>query len=149
MKDRTVITIDQSDSLFRREVPKDWARNSWLSWLTAGCLFAQEITMEPDRFYLVDVFEDNEYFVYDRESVKSGKKYLYKIKDYKLEYIESIPQAFNVTVQIIGVPCFDPAFGKNAGTWVKLPASPLAAMLTLPNSLPSLMAFFDHSPVFT
>ncbi|HCR55206.1 MAG TPA: hypothetical protein DIW27_12370 [Cytophagales bacterium] len=120
MKDRTVITIDQSDSLFRRETPKDWARNPWLSWLTAGCLFAQEITMEPDRFYLVDVFEDNEYFVYDRESVKSGKKYLYKIKDYKLEYIESIPQAFNVTVQIMGVPCFDPAFGKNAGTWVKL-----------------------------
>lgn len=120
MKDRVAITIDQSDSLFRREVPKDWTRNSLLSWLTAGCLLAQEITMEPDRLYLVDVFEDNEYFVYDRESVKSGKKYLYKIKDYKLEYIESIPQAFNVTVQIKGVPCFDPAFGKNAGAWVKL-----------------------------
>ena len=88
--------------------------------------------MEPDRLYLIDSLENNEYFVYDRETLRRARKVLYKVKDYKIENFESVLKKFNVTVELKGIPCFDPAFGQNSGAWVKLNYNVRVSLSILP-----------------
>lgn len=119
MTTRSVISIDPTETLFESNTSlKD--RFPILTWATLGILHVQELFMETNRIYLLDSQEHNEYFVYDRDSVGRARKTFWKVKDYKIEKIESALKKFDITAEINGIPCFDPAFGNNAGSWVKL-----------------------------
>lgn len=119
MTSRPVISVDPTATLFETSSAlKD--RFPFLTWITLGILNVQELFMEPDRIYLFDSQEHNEYFIYDRILVGRARKTFWKIKDYKIEKIETVLRQFNITVEIKGVPSFDSAFGKNAGAWVNL-----------------------------
>lgn len=110
--------MELNQELFTKATLKQ--RFPFVTTFLKGLIIPQELTMELGKIYLIDTMENREFFVYDRELCGRAKKILWKMPFAYVEAAECVPKVIDTVVVLNGIPSFDPEFGPNGGSWIKL-----------------------------
>lgn len=112
----TRATLAKEASLFQ-SVPLR-RRYPFFSTITLGLMTVYQLSMDPDKIYVVDV-DHNDFFIYDRESARGRHKFFWKLTLAEAPECVSLPRRLDVQVKLPEVPSFDQEYGER-GAWVTM-----------------------------